>query len=258
MEKDQVFDRPAPRFATQPSNGTVSIASAPAAAAAAAAAAPRAERRRRGRGWLIAVLLLLLAIGGAAFAGGYLAAGPGKQGTVPGILNMDQAEATTGLLSVGLTLEVAGGCSCGLGHGTVGAGGGRFLFGTGRFCHGVRLRAGWLGHAFVFRRRLGEPTFFVFGFGQAAFAAAVFVHGAARAHGWQLFVGFDRHHGGGALVAGDSDRGEQDRRQQRNTQLPQQVAGGHILVALAVQCLDQPGHGPAITRGADGGQRTGD
>ena len=77
-------------------------------AAAAAAAAPRAERRRRGRGWLIAVLLLLLAIGGAAFAGWYLAAGPGKQVTVPGILNMDQAEATTALQSVGLTLEVAG------------------------------------------------------------------------------------------------------------------------------------------------------
>ena len=78
------------------------------AAAAAAPAAPRAQRRRRGRGWLIAIILLLLAIGGAAFAGWYLAAGPGKQVTVPGILNMDQAEATTALQSVGLTLEVAG------------------------------------------------------------------------------------------------------------------------------------------------------
>ena len=78
------------------------------AAAAAAPAAPRAGRRRRGRGWLIAIILLLLAIGGAAFAGWYLAAGPGKQVTVPGILNMDQAEATTALQSVGLTLEVAG------------------------------------------------------------------------------------------------------------------------------------------------------
>ena len=78
------------------------------AAAAAAPAAPRAGRRRRGRGWLIAIIVLLLAIGGAAFAGWYLAAGPGKQVTVPGILNMDQAEATTALQSVGLTLEVAG------------------------------------------------------------------------------------------------------------------------------------------------------
>lgn len=77
-------------------------------AAASTAAAPRAERRRRGRGWIIAILLLLLAIGGAAFAGWYLAAGPGKQVTVPGILNMDQAEATTALQSVGLTLEVGG------------------------------------------------------------------------------------------------------------------------------------------------------
>ena len=78
------------------------------AAAAAAPAAPRAGRRRRGRGWLVAIIVLLLAIGGAAFAGWYLAAGPGKQVTVPGILNMDQAEATTALQSVGLTLEVAG------------------------------------------------------------------------------------------------------------------------------------------------------
>ena len=78
------------------------------AAAAAAPAAPRAGRRRRGRGWLIAIIVLLLAIGGAAFAGWYLAAGPGKQVTVPGIRNMDQAEATTALQSVGLTLEVAG------------------------------------------------------------------------------------------------------------------------------------------------------
>ncbi len=77
-------------------------------ASAAAAPAPRAERRRRGRGWIVAVLLLLLAIGGAAFAGWYLAAGPGKQVTVPGILNMDQAEATTALQSVGLRLEVSG------------------------------------------------------------------------------------------------------------------------------------------------------
>lgn len=78
------------------------------ATAAAAAPAPRAARRRRGRGWIWAVVLLLLAIGGAAFAGWYLAAGPGKQVTVPGLLNMDQAAATTALQSVGLTLEVAG------------------------------------------------------------------------------------------------------------------------------------------------------
>ena len=76
--------------------------------AAASAAAPRAERRRRGRGWIVAAVLLLLAIGGAAFAGWYLSVGPGKQVTVPGILNMDQAEATTALQSAGLRLEVGG------------------------------------------------------------------------------------------------------------------------------------------------------
>jgi serine/threonine-protein kinase len=65
-----------------------------------------APRRRRGRGWLVALILLLLAIGGAAFAGWYLAAGPGKQVNVPGILNMDQAEATASLTAVGLRLEV--------------------------------------------------------------------------------------------------------------------------------------------------------
>ena len=72
-----------------------------------AAAAPE-PRRRRGRGWLVALILLLLAIGGAAFAGWYLAAGPGKQVDVPGILNMDQAEATASLAAVGLRLEVGG------------------------------------------------------------------------------------------------------------------------------------------------------
>jgi serine/threonine-protein kinase len=70
------------------------------------AAAVPAPRRRRGRGWLVALILLLLAIGGAAFAGWYLAAGPGKQVNVPGILNMDQAEATASLTAVGLRLEV--------------------------------------------------------------------------------------------------------------------------------------------------------
>ena len=67
-----------------------------------------APRRRRGRGWLVAIILLLLAVGGAAFAGWYLAAGPGKQVTVPGILGMDQAQAAAALQSAGLRLEVAG------------------------------------------------------------------------------------------------------------------------------------------------------
>jgi len=66
------------------------------------------RQRRRGRGWLIALLLLLLAVGGAAAAGWYLAAGPGKQVTVPGVIGMDQAAATVALQQVGLTLEVAG------------------------------------------------------------------------------------------------------------------------------------------------------
>ncbi|MBM3687005.1 MAG: Stk1 family PASTA domain-containing Ser/Thr kinase [Actinobacteria bacterium] len=72
------------------------------------AAPPRAARRRRGRGWVVALVLLLLAVGGAAFAGWYLAAGPGKQVTVPGIVNLSEAEATTALKSAGLRLEVAG------------------------------------------------------------------------------------------------------------------------------------------------------
>ena len=80
----------------------------PATPAAAAAAAPRAARRRRGRGWLVALLLLLLAVGGAAFAGWYLAAGPGKQVTVPGVIGMDQTAATAALQQVGLRLEVGG------------------------------------------------------------------------------------------------------------------------------------------------------
>ncbi|MFM1964982.1 MAG: Serine/threonine-protein kinase, partial [Actinomycetota bacterium] len=65
-------------------------------------------RRRRGRGWLVAVILLLLAVGGAAFAGWYLAAGPGKQVTVPGIIGMDEASATSALQQAGLRLEVGG------------------------------------------------------------------------------------------------------------------------------------------------------
>ena len=75
---------------------------------AAAAAAPRAARRRRGRGWLVALLVLLLAVGGAAFAGWYLAAGPGKQVTVPGVIGMDQTAATAALQQVGLRLDVSG------------------------------------------------------------------------------------------------------------------------------------------------------
>ena len=80
----------------------------PATASGAAAAAPRAARRRRGRGWLVALLVLLLAVGGAAFAGWYLAAGPGKQVTVPGVIGMDQTAATAALQEVGLRLEVGG------------------------------------------------------------------------------------------------------------------------------------------------------
>lgn len=84
---------------------------APPAVTVRPAATPKpasAQRRRRGRGWIIAIIVLLLAVGGAAFAGWYLSAGPGKQVTVPGILDMDQAEATTALTSVGLRLEVGG------------------------------------------------------------------------------------------------------------------------------------------------------
>jgi beta-lactam-binding protein with PASTA domain len=65
-------------------------------------------KRRRGRGWLVALTLLILAVGAAAFGGWYLAAGPGKQVTVPGIIGMDQAAATAALQQVGLGLEVGG------------------------------------------------------------------------------------------------------------------------------------------------------
>jgi len=68
--------------------------------------ARRPARRRRGRGWIVALTLLVLAVGGAAFAGWYLGAGPGKQVTVPGILNMDRAEAEIALQQAGLRLEV--------------------------------------------------------------------------------------------------------------------------------------------------------
>jgi len=72
-------------------------------------APPRAAPPRpRKRGWLIAILLLLLAVGGAAVAGWYLAAGPGKQVAVPGVIGMDEAAATSALQQVGLTLEVSG------------------------------------------------------------------------------------------------------------------------------------------------------
>jgi eukaryotic-like serine/threonine-protein kinase len=64
--------------------------------------------RRRGGGWLVALVLLLLAVGGAIFAGWYLAAGPGKQVTVPGILGMDQASAQAALEEAGLRLQVTG------------------------------------------------------------------------------------------------------------------------------------------------------
>ncbi len=70
-------------------------------------AAKSGGRRRRGRGWIIAILLLL-AVGGAAAAGWYLAAGPGKQVTVPGILGLDEQAAATALQDVGLRLEVSG------------------------------------------------------------------------------------------------------------------------------------------------------
>ena len=68
----------------------------------------RPPQQRRGRGWIVALTLLVLGVAGAAFAGWYLAAGPGKQVAVPGILGMDQAAATAALQEVGLTLEVAG------------------------------------------------------------------------------------------------------------------------------------------------------
>ena len=63
--------------------------------------------RRRGRGWIIALILVLLAVGGAATAGWYLAAGPGKQVTVPGVVGMDEASATQALQQVGLSLAVS-------------------------------------------------------------------------------------------------------------------------------------------------------
>ena len=69
---------------------------------------PPVRRRRRKRGWLIALLILLLAVGGAAAGGWYLAAGPGKQVAVPGVIGMDQAAATAALQQVGLSLEVSG------------------------------------------------------------------------------------------------------------------------------------------------------
>ena len=77
------------------------------AAGTTGSAAQSGGRRRRRRGWVIAILLLL-AVGGAAAAGWYLAAGPGKQVTVPGILGLDEQAAATALQDGGLRLEVSG------------------------------------------------------------------------------------------------------------------------------------------------------
>jgi beta-lactam-binding protein with PASTA domain/predicted Ser/Thr protein kinase len=69
----------------------------------------RSDRsRRRGRGWIVGILLLLVAVAGAGFAGWYLAAGPGKQVTVPGILGMEQPAAEAAVQEVGLRLSVSG------------------------------------------------------------------------------------------------------------------------------------------------------
>ena len=70
--------------------------------------AARSPRRRSRRGWLIAVLFLAMAVAGAAVGGWYLAAGPGKTVTVPGILGLDPAAAEAALAEQGLGLEIAG------------------------------------------------------------------------------------------------------------------------------------------------------
>jgi serine/threonine protein kinase/beta-lactam-binding protein with PASTA domain len=62
-------------------------------------------RRRRKAPWV--VLALLIAVAAAAFAGWYLAAGPGKSVPVPDLAGTTVAEATSTLAASGLTLEVA-------------------------------------------------------------------------------------------------------------------------------------------------------
>lgn len=69
---------------------------------------PTGGSHRKRRGWLIAILVLVLAVGAAAAGGWFLAAGPGKQVTVPGIVGMDEAAATAALQQVGLSLSVSG------------------------------------------------------------------------------------------------------------------------------------------------------
>lgn len=81
--------------------------SSPPPAAPVPSAGPPARRRRR-RGWIVAVIALLLAVAGAAFAGWYLAAGPGRTVTVPGVLGLDAAAAEQALTEAGLTLTIAG------------------------------------------------------------------------------------------------------------------------------------------------------
>lgn len=69
-----------------------------------------ASNRRRRRRWgpIIAILLLIGAVSGAAFGAWYLAAGPGRTVTVPGVLGLDLAAATQVAAQNDLTVSVSG------------------------------------------------------------------------------------------------------------------------------------------------------
>lgn len=66
------------------------------------------RRRRRRWGPIVALLLLIGAVSGAAFGAWYLAAGPGRTITVPGVLGLDLAAAADVAAQNELTVSVSG------------------------------------------------------------------------------------------------------------------------------------------------------
>lgn len=79
----------------------------PSAAGTATTETREATSRRRSRAPLVA-MIVLLAVAGAAFAGWWLAAGPGRTVPTPDVLGMSVAQAEATLAAEGLTLAVSG------------------------------------------------------------------------------------------------------------------------------------------------------
>jgi len=69
-------------------------------------AAQTSRRPRRVWGWVVAALLLAAAVAGAAFAGWFFAAGPGRTVTVPGLISLTVPEARTEAARLDLVVAV--------------------------------------------------------------------------------------------------------------------------------------------------------